>query len=479
MANYIVDWQSGGLQGLPRKTSIVLPEKTKDTSSTSLTLTGRSTNSWGEIQQENFLKLMENFASNTPPANPTIGQLWYNSEEHILYMQVDELTSGNTPLYHPQSPARWAQIWPAVTAYASISEFNALAAEINRVVGAPSVSGTDPDIAKNQYGWGQTDLVPTYTDMNTLSPGFSSEVNPADPTYPTYPAVFDNSAWAILLSRLRKALRHIGQSESLGSPIGFINDGRPTGNGNALANKYNDFGGAGTLANILAGWNGLGLGSVQTYSTNTTNAINTLKTNRFSMSALSSQIDVLVDSVRTASWNSTKIHNMIFTFASADAAKAYFNSGGSLKFDWSHTGGSDTINNAWTTFLAAQTGLSFDYLGIRRGSTYQTVTPAGTTSVGFYDLTSTFKDVYLRNRQFAAYETITDGGIRIEARAQSSGSQFILEINVYFTESPAAGETIIGTTISRVSGQKASNVNTNRPGIAQPTATSGGSFTTP
>jgi hypothetical protein len=476
MANYIVDWKSGGVQGIPRKTSIVLPEKTKDSSSTSITLTGRGVNNWGEIQQENFIRLMENFASNTPPENPTIGQLWYNPAENILYINVDELTVTDIPLYHPQSPARWAQVWPSSNAYASVTEYNNIALDINRIIGTPSVFGGDADVANNQYGWGQTDLVPVYTSQNLLADGFDPLV---------YPPMFDNSAWAILLSRLRKALRHIGQSESLSSPVGFINDRRPMAPGNALANSYNNFPAQGSLPNIKAGWNGLGLATLQTYFNNTVSAINTLKTNRFSMAALSSQINQLVNATRITPWSSTLVHNMTFTFASENAAKAYFNAGGSFKFDWAHSGGADAINTSWTNFLLAHTGIHFDFKGMRRNGVYKMVSPAGTSTVGFYDLTTTFQDLYRRDRQFStyenqyvAYETISDGGMRVEARKRTSGSSFIIDINVYFTETVAPGEVIVGTTTSIVSGLKASSSNTNQPGIAQPVATSGGSFTT-
>jgi hypothetical protein len=168
---------------------------------------------------------------------------------------------------------------------------------------------------------------------------------------------------------------------------------------------------------------------------------------------------------------------MTFTFVDEDAARAYFNSGGSFKFDWSHSGGADAINTAWTDFLATQTGLSLDYKGMKRGGVYQTVSPASTTTVGFYDLTTAFQDLYRRDRQYAAYETISDGGIQVEARKRINGTTFIVDINVHFTETVALGEVIVGTTTSAVSGQKASNANTNQPGVAQPVGTSSGSFT--
>lgn len=41
-------------------------------------LIGKNYAGYGEIQNENFVALMENFAGNTAPSNPIIGQLWYD-----------------------------------------------------------------------------------------------------------------------------------------------------------------------------------------------------------------------------------------------------------------------------------------------------------------------------------------------------------------------------------------------------------------
>ena len=81
MSNYILDWSNSGVPG---KASIVLPAKIKNTTSTSLTLTGRSVTNYGEIQQENFIRLLENFASPFAPAHATIGQIWYDTTSASL-----------------------------------------------------------------------------------------------------------------------------------------------------------------------------------------------------------------------------------------------------------------------------------------------------------------------------------------------------------------------------------------------------------
>jgi len=46
---------------------------------TDLTFLGRNYAGYGEIQNENFLKLLENFSNSTEPAKPIEGQLWYDS----------------------------------------------------------------------------------------------------------------------------------------------------------------------------------------------------------------------------------------------------------------------------------------------------------------------------------------------------------------------------------------------------------------
>jgi hypothetical protein len=56
---------------------VVLEDGTLDTS-TSLGLLGRNYTGYGEVQNENFLFLLENFSNQNPPARPVSGQLWYD-----------------------------------------------------------------------------------------------------------------------------------------------------------------------------------------------------------------------------------------------------------------------------------------------------------------------------------------------------------------------------------------------------------------
>jgi len=67
------------------KTPITVFDNTSSTD-TSLIFPGRNVTGYGQIIAENFLHLLENFASSTQPVNPTEGQLWYDSENGVLML---------------------------------------------------------------------------------------------------------------------------------------------------------------------------------------------------------------------------------------------------------------------------------------------------------------------------------------------------------------------------------------------------------
>ncbi len=53
---------------------------------TSLNLVGQNYKGYGELIAENFVHILENFARDTAPTNPTIGQLWYKPADGHLYI---------------------------------------------------------------------------------------------------------------------------------------------------------------------------------------------------------------------------------------------------------------------------------------------------------------------------------------------------------------------------------------------------------
>ena len=55
-----------------------------DTTSTDLTLVGRNYKGFGEFLNENYIKILENFAKTSAPGKPLTGQLWYDTGEERL-----------------------------------------------------------------------------------------------------------------------------------------------------------------------------------------------------------------------------------------------------------------------------------------------------------------------------------------------------------------------------------------------------------
>ena len=63
---------------------VVLADGTLDTT-TSLGLVGRNYVGYGETQNENFVFLLENFANDSPPSRPLVGQIWFSTTDNTAY----------------------------------------------------------------------------------------------------------------------------------------------------------------------------------------------------------------------------------------------------------------------------------------------------------------------------------------------------------------------------------------------------------
>jgi hypothetical protein len=96
---YTYDNVAGDPNTIPGKIPFVIPPGLVDGPGstlnaykhTSLDLYGQGALLYGEGVNKDLLHLLENFASPTPPTNPTVGQLWYNTVLDALYVYDMEL----------------------------------------------------------------------------------------------------------------------------------------------------------------------------------------------------------------------------------------------------------------------------------------------------------------------------------------------------------------------------------------------------
>ena len=65
---------------------LTLADQQSDRVSTSLTMIGKNVNAYGTDLNDNFIRLMENFANTTEPVNPLTGQLWFNTTDQRMYV---------------------------------------------------------------------------------------------------------------------------------------------------------------------------------------------------------------------------------------------------------------------------------------------------------------------------------------------------------------------------------------------------------
>ena len=109
--------------------------------------------------------------------------------------------------------------------------------------------------------------------------------------------------------------------------------------------------------------------------------ITTINTNRLTAAGGNLSTGITgVTSTRTTAWAGTVTHAFTVAFASANAARYFFNSGGRITMAFSRSGGSTTDQNtSWTNLLSGIGSVSF-------GPSDTTAT-AGGTAIGFHDLT--------------------------------------------------------------------------------------------
>jgi hypothetical protein len=79
----------------------------------SLGLIGRNYTGYGEVQNENFIWLLENFAGKSPPGRALAGQIWYDNVNKVLknFNGKDWLSIGNATVSETEPPQSQGGLW--------------------------------------------------------------------------------------------------------------------------------------------------------------------------------------------------------------------------------------------------------------------------------------------------------------------------------------------------------------------------------
>ena len=103
---------------LPNGSSLgTIIDGTVDTTHTSLSLVGRNYSNYGQFMVDDFVALMVNFARDSQPNAPQVGQLWYNTSTQIL-----NVCTSNSPsaVWEPVGTAQASDTAPTTTVAGSL-----------------------------------------------------------------------------------------------------------------------------------------------------------------------------------------------------------------------------------------------------------------------------------------------------------------------------------------------------------------------
>lgn len=156
-------------------------------------------------------------------------------------------------------------------------------------------------------------------------------------------------------------------------------------------------------------------------------------------------------SSRTTSWTTTLTFTHTITFASADAARYFFNAGGRIKWECNKTSTGNTGDPEWNDLANTLVGDIYITGGVATqtisGSSYTGTTISGGTGVpttlatttGWFDLTTVDTTIY---KQLADTAPYTANYIQISAKTAGTGTQLVLTTTWVNTE----GDTVSGGT---------------------------------
>lgn len=181
--------------------------------------------------------------------------------------------------------------------------------------------------------------------------------------------------------------------------------------------------------------------------------------------------EIMTSVVRTQAWNGTVQTTATYTFTTADAARAFFNSGSQLEVGPTLTGsfssGSTLKDQTWQ-LMFQQIGVialrANDTIQIKDGNPDLSPTPSEHYSIGWFDLTETDRLVFRKNSPAGAYSSNV---LNVYARRPVGGTSLVLTVRFednagavppYGTDEIVDGILTVYFTTTRASGANVSVV---------------------
>lgn len=133
----------------------------------------------------------------------------------------------------------------------------------------------------------------------------------------------------------------------------------------------------------------VGVGSEILYIPALQAAINSIRANKFNIGVGIGAVASAATTSQGGAWDATRTQTVTATFTSWDAIRYFFNAGGKVRFSFSFTGTPDnTTETNWVAMAGAVGNVSFGYTSTSSSG------GVGSSSAGFYDLTTSNQQVY-------------------------------------------------------------------------------------
>ena len=153
------------------KVLLTLPDQQSDRVSTSLTLIGKNVNAYGTDINQNYIRILENFANSTAPNAPLIGQLWYDTNAQTLkiYTRNNQFKTVGAPVISASEPLTLGvgEFW-----YDTTAEQMKFKADSNTMV----VVGPQFDASAGKSGWVNQTIYDTSNNSQTVVSLYSNDV---------------------------------------------------------------------------------------------------------------------------------------------------------------------------------------------------------------------------------------------------------------------------------------------------------------